>query len=181
MNDKTARVLAGVFAAKAEAEAAVADLRDLGFLDDQIGIAVAGSSDHQTLATDAEAWAELRATATGMAIAAPIGSLGGLALVGIAVPGVGILSLGGFMFASLTGALWGLFFGGLAGFTAKVRMGPDDDQWYEIPLKTGDVLLVVHAREGAREAHDVMHKHNVKCFVGEDCERLAAEADALHA
>ena len=167
-------VIVGVFCSTQEAEAAVTELRQAGLMAEDIGLAIPEPGAHPGLEAETTAIEELKATAAGMAIAAPLGSLAGIALTAIIVPGIGVLSVGGLLFAPVTGALWGAFFGAAGGFAAKVRMGPDEDLWYEIPLKTGDILLVVHAREKAHEAHDIMHRHDVRCFVGETCAEAAA-------
>jgi hypothetical protein len=168
------RVLAGVFSNMHDAEAAVTELRQTGVMAEDIGLAIPEPGAHPGFAAETTAIEELKSAATGMAIATPLGSLAGIALTAVIAPGIGVFSLGGLLFATLTGALWGAFFGAAGGFAAKVRMGPDEDLWYEIPLKTGDILLVVHAREKAYEAHDIMHRHGVKCFVGETCAEAAA-------
>jgi hypothetical protein len=163
-------VILGVFTNAEDAEGAVEDLREAGLMAEDIGLAIPEPGAHPSLKAETETVEEIKAVAEGVAIAAPLGSLAGIALTAVAVPGVGVLSIGGLLFATVTGALWGAFFGALGGFVAKVRMGPDDDVWYEVPLKKGDILLVAHAREKAHEAHDIMHRHGVKCFVGETCE-----------
>jgi outer membrane lipoprotein SlyB len=167
-------VLAGVFGSIQDAEAAVTELRRTGVMAEDIGLAIPEPGAHPGFEAETTTIEELKSTATGMAIATPLGSLAGIALTAVVTPGIGVLSLGGLLFATVTGALWGAFFGAVGGFAARVRMGPDEDLWYEIPLKTGDILLVVHAREKAHEAHEIMHRHGVKCFVGETC----AEAPA---
>jgi hypothetical protein len=94
----------------------------------------------------------------------PLG-LAGLAAVTLLVPGGAAVAMAG----ALGGALWGAYIGGMAGFAARVRNDPDEDLWYEIPLKSGQILVVAHAKDQAQEAHKIMHRHNVRCFVGETC------------
>ena len=161
-------VLMGVFSDLRDAEAAVADLRDLGLMDEDIGLIIPEPGAHQGLEGETRAIEELRATAKGMAFAAPIGSLAGMGVVAFAVAGAPTLAVA--VVGGAVGALWGMFFGAVGGFSARVRMDDDEDLWYEVPMKTGEILLVAHVREKANEAHEVLHRHNVKCFLGQECQ-----------
>lgn len=161
------QVISGVFKKLEDAEAAIAELKALGLIAEDIGLVIPEPGAHPGLDAETTAIEELKGVAEGMAVAAPVGTLAGLGLMALAVPGAGVAAFA--IVGGGVGALWGAFIGALGGFSAKVRMTDEEDAWYEVPLESGDIMLVVHAREKAREAHDVMHRHNVKCFVGE-CE-----------
>jgi hypothetical protein len=132
-------------------------------LDESIGLVVPDPERHMPVERRADE--ELKGTVAGAVIGLPIGGLAGLAAVMLLVPGAGAVALAG----AVGGALWGAYIGGMAGFVARVRNDPDEDLWYEIPLRSGQILVIAHAKELAHEAHDVMHRHNVRCFVGETC------------
>lgn len=167
------RVVSGVFKKLEDAEAAISELKEMGLVAEDIGVVIPEPGAHPGLNAETTAIEELKAVGEGIAIAAPIGSLAGLGLVALAVPGAGVAAFA--IVGGAVGALWGTFIGAVGGFSAKVRMSDEEDAWYEVPLESGDIMLVVHAREKAREAHDVMHRHNVKCFVGE-CEESEVTA-----
>ena len=156
-------VVAGVFETKADAEAAIADLRKIGLLDESIGLVVPDPEQHMPV--EKRAREELKGTMAGALIGVPIGGLAGLAAVMLFIPGAGAIALAG----AVGGALWGAYIEGVAGFTARVRNDPDEDLWYEIPIRSGQILVIAHAKERAHEAHDATHRHNVRCFVGETC------------
>lgn len=166
-----AHVISGVFRTLEDAEATITELKDLGLVADDIGLVIPEPGAHPGLKAETTAFEELKGVAEGVAVAAPIGTLAGLGLMALAVPGAGVAAFA--IVGGGVGALWGAFMGALGGFSAKVRMGDEEDAWYEVPLESGDIMLVVHAREKAREAHDVMHRHNVRCFVGECGERAS--------
>jgi bacterioferritin len=161
-------VVPGVFTNREDAEAAIVELRELGLMDEDIGLAVPDPERHG-LEAESRTLEELKGTATGIAVGGTLGTLAGLAITGAFIAGAGVIGLGGLILGGVGGALWGAFAGAFGGFLAKVRMNPDEDIWYEIPLKSGDILLVAHAKELANEAHEVMHRHHVRCFVGETC------------
>lgn len=158
-------VISGVFEKLEDAEAAIDEMKGLGLVADDFGLVIPEPEAHPGLKAEVTAMEELKGVAEGVAIAAPIGSLAGLGLMALAVPGAGVAAFA--IVGGGVGALWGAFMGALGGFSARVRMSDEEDTWYEVPLESGDIMLVVHAREKAGEAHDVMHRHNVKCFVGE--------------
>jgi hypothetical protein len=143
---KVPPVVAGVFESNEDAEAAIADLRKIGLLDESIGLVVPDPERH--LPVEKRAGEELKGTVAGALIGTPIGGLAGLAATMLFIPGAGAVALAG----AVGGALWGAYIGGVAGFTARVRNDPDEDLWYDIPLRSGQILVGAGARSARRDA-----------------------------
>lgn len=156
-------VVPAVFGSREAAEAAIADLRRLGLSEDDIGIAVPDPGRYR-LIDDTTHDAAMGVT-SGIAIGVPLGSLAGLALSGIVFPGVGVVGVGGLLIGLYGGVLWGAILGGLGGLAAKVRLNADGDQWCEVALGGGDILVAARAGVDAPEAHRIMERHGARCFV----------------
>lgn len=162
-NNGPPEVVPGVFSSREQAEAAIAELRQLGLRDEDLGLAVPDPGRYQLLTdTVKEAF---KGMTTGIAIGAPLGSLAGLGLMSIVLPGVGLVGLGGLLVGVHGGAVWGAVLGGMGGLLAKVRWDADEDRWCEIPLGGGDILVVARAGTHASEARKIMERHGARCFL----------------
>jgi hypothetical protein len=155
----------GVFSDRAAAEAAVSELRDAGFEEHTIGIAVAEPGRY-AMEEDREG-DELKGIAHGIGVGAPIGAIAGMLFVSLVVPGAtAAIGVGGALIAGGTsGAVWGTFIGAMSGFTAKVKLDDYQDRYCEIPLSGDDLLVVVDAGTRAAAARDVMVARGAKCFM----------------
>ncbi len=160
--------IAAAFSDRRQAEAAVADLRKLGLTDERIGVAVLEPGRYDLEDTTGDEM--LEGVERGIAVGAPIGSLAGLGLISFAVPGAGVLGLGGMLVLGLIGGgLWGTFLGAFGGLTAKVRMDDTRDRWCEIPMGEKDVLVVVEPGDQpgnpAHQVREVLEQHGARCFL----------------
>jgi len=86
-------VVPAVFSSREEAKAGMAALREAGFRNDDLGVMIP-YPEHLHLIDDSskEAWKGL---STGMIAGIPIGTLAGMALTALIIPGLGILGVGG--------------------------------------------------------------------------------------
>lgn len=82
---------------------------------------------------------------------APLGSVGGMALIGLSLGEVVALGVGGLLVAGAGGLVWGGVIGGLLGVITRVRRRPEEDRWCEVELGGDDVLVVVRVRDWAQE------------------------------
>jgi hypothetical protein len=156
-------VVPGVFNSRKEAEAAIASLRELGLSEQDIGVIVPDPGRYQLMDHSVhEAFSGLK---TGVAVGAPLGSLAGVALMALALPGVGVIGLGGLLVGVIGGAVWGGVVGGLNGVIARVRWNAGEAQWCEIPLGSDDILVVARAGSRAQEAYRRMEQHGGRCFL----------------
>lgn len=157
-------VVPGVFADTTSAEAAIAELRELGFGDDELGVIVTDPAHHR-LIDDAER-ETLLGLERGILIGTPLGVLGGLALAALAAPGIGLIGLGGvLLFGCHAGALWGAITGAYLGLTAEIHHLEDVEEKYEIPLAPHEVLVaVVTDPERSDEVCGTMQRHGARCI-----------------
>jgi hypothetical protein len=133
-----------LFSGRAQAEVAITQLRQFGVADHDIGVAVPEPGRYrQSDQSDREV---VEAAGAGIATGAPVGSFGGMALVGLSIGEVVTIGLGGVLAAGTGGLLAGAVIGGLFGIIARVRRIPEEDRWCEVELGSDDVLVVVRVR-----------------------------------
>lgn len=150
--------IGAVFADHAAAEAALVELRKRGMADDHLGIALRHADSH-IFEEDVEADLA-RGVERGIAIGAPIGAIAGITILALAIPGAGILGVGGTLAAGgLTGALAGTFLGALLGLASEEHEVDDEWDWERLPLQPGEVLVVVADHGHPGEVLDVLQQH----------------------
>jgi len=152
-----ANTVVGVFATRAEAEAAVSDLRAAGFADGDIGLVgrdASGKVKHQSGDTHADDGAVIGAAAGAGAMA-----LGSLAVTFGVIPVVGPILAVGPLAAALISAGAGAAAGGLAGALIGYGIPEDDAGYYEGEVKAGKFLVTVSAKGRTSEAWDILHRH----------------------
>lgn len=156
-------VVPGIFADTASAEAAIAELRELGFGDDDLGVIV--SDPAHRLIDDPES-ETLLGLERGILIGTPLGVLGGIAVAALAAPGIGLIGLGGvLLFGCHAGALWGAITGAYLGLTAEIHHLEDVEEKYEIQLAPREVLVaVVTDPERSQAVCQAMQRHGARCI-----------------
>jgi hypothetical protein len=147
----------GVFTYPGNAQDAIRDLRQLGFLDAHFGLV----SPHKDKEEAAHKGAK---TATGAAAgAAAVGTGAALWSLGISfgmVPVVGPILAAGPLAAALISGAGGAAAGGLIGGLTGLGIGAKDAKFYETELNKGRTLVTVHAEKREDEAWKVMELHN---------------------
>ncbi len=93
-----------------------------------------------------------------------IGTIAGLALTAVAVPGLGALGLAGYLIGALGAGGFGATMGGVTGLAARVRLD-HADRWCDIALGSEELLLVARAGDRAAQARAVMEHHGARCFL----------------
>ena len=151
-------ILLGIFSKQKDADDALFELADAGFVGDEISVV-----------TKDDTVKKYRSTADGGEAIATGGILGGLAGLLIAatpvvLPGVGILVAG--PLTVLTGLTLGAVTGGLLGALVEAGVSEDQARSYERRIKTGEVLLGVPVDEKTeKKARDIMGKYNAEELV----------------
>lgn len=150
--------IAASFPDREHASAAVADLCELGLGSEHLGAAVHGDAsvvfEHDM---DSE-WPH--DVAVGAVVGAPIGAIAGVAMAALAVPGLGVLGLGGTLAFAGASALWGSLLGGYTGATVgDVGWTAHEDLSYAA-LQPGEVLVVVCSHGHGDAVRDVMRRHD---------------------
>jgi hypothetical protein len=151
--------IGAVFGDHAAAEAAVVELRKRGMADDHLGIALRHADSHM-YEEDVEANVA-RGIERGIAVGAPIGAIAGITILAFAIPGAGILGVGGTLAAGgLTGALAGTFLGALLGLASEEHEVDEEWDWERLPLQPGEVLVVIADHGHPGEVIDVLQQHD---------------------
>ena len=156
----------GVFDNRERAEEAIQALRASGLPEKALGLAVLDPGRYRLAEhSDSEAAAGVM---RGIGIGVSLGSLAGIAVMAVAAPWLEVgqtLGLGGLLIGLEGGALWGAFLGGTGGLAMRVRMNADEDRWCEIPMGSGDILVVARAGEHAAHVRHIMQAHGARCFL----------------
>jgi hypothetical protein len=149
--------IAAVFGDRRSAEAAVADLREIGLCSEHLGVAVHGR-EHTVFEYDDEADLE-HSLETSIGAGAVLGFLGGMLLFAVAVPGIGTLGAGGI--AALGGGcvLGGALVGGTAGLAATAGEWDSHQRLRETHLEPHEVLVVACAHHHPRQLRDAFLRH----------------------
>jgi uncharacterized protein (TIGR02271 family) len=167
-NATTGRTVVGMFTERKHAEQAIHDLKDMGFNEDQIGVAMRDRSAQSEVTKETGTQAAEGATA-GLVSGGVLGGLVGL-LVGagaLAIPGIGPVIAGGALASAfgvaggtaVAGAGIGAATGGILG--ALIGMGiPDEDaRHFERGFKEGGILVTVNAGTRTDEALAVLRRN----------------------
>lgn len=143
-----ANLITGLFDTEAAAENAVAQLKQLGYGQNEISIIMRDRNAARDLAVDTGA-TSMEGVGTGAVIGGALGAvLAGLLAVGsIAIPGSGLL-VAGPLAAALAGAGTGGILGGLLGWLVDLGVPSDVAPYYERGLNEGGVVVAVAAHPG---------------------------------
>ena len=151
--------IVGIFTDRTEAGTAIRELKDAGFTDKQIGVALLDRDEqHQLIEETGGTTAE--AAATGAISGGIVGGLIGL-LGSLLIPGVGPIVVGGVLASTLTGAGIGAAAGGIIGALMGLGVPEADARHFETGLRSGAVLVTVEAAERLPEALAVLEQHGV--------------------
>lgn len=167
-NTSNTRTVAAVFRDWNDATRAVGKLQDVGFDDDQIGIARLDteSGNLRQESVSGEKKDDGEKVAGGIAAGAAVGGVAGLlaALASLAIPGVGPIVAGGMLATTFgtaagtaiagagVGAGIGAAAGGLIGALTSLGLSEDEARWYESGMRSGGTLVTVRAGARADEA-----------------------------
>ena len=159
MAHSTKRTVVGVFESHARAQQAVAELRQAGFGDDQIGViarnvGAARERDDDDLADNYAG----EGAATGIAAGAGLGALWGMGIVAGMMPVLGPAIAGGALAAILTSAAAGAAAAGLAGALVGMGIPKEDAEYYQKEFQAGRVLVTVTAGERGLTAENILRQ-----------------------
>lgn len=142
---KVCKTRVGVFATREAADRAIADLKELGYRDDQIGL-VAKDASGNAVTTDGAG--ETR-VGKGAALGAAAGAVGGAAVgAGIlagAIPVIGPVLAIGTLGTVLLNAAGGAAAAGLAGALIGWGIPDEDAKYYESEVQAGRYLVTVES------------------------------------
>lgn len=154
------RTIVGVFHDRANATAAVRDLRDAGFDESQIGVI----SRHETKRTGLEndptgtRWEE--GTGIGAAAGAATGLGLGVAVAAGLIPAVGPVIAGGTLMALLASAGAGAATGTVVGGLIGLGIPEDEAADYQTEVTAGRTLVTVSAGTRVSEALEILRRND---------------------
>jgi uncharacterized protein (TIGR02271 family) len=151
------RTVVGLFTDRSNAESAIRELKDAGFTEKQIGVAMRDRDEQRNLMEDTGT-----TTAEGAAVGAVSGGVvGGLiGLLGsLLIPGVGPIIVGGVLASTLTGAGIGAAAGGIIGALMGIGVPEADAQHFDRGIRSGGVLVTVDAGDRMDQAIAIL-QHN---------------------
>src|SRR5215212_6429375 len=156
---RTSGTVVGLFHNQADAERAIQRLKERGFSENQIGVAIKDRSKQEDL---------IEGTGTQAAEGAATGAIGGGVLGGVigllagvgalAIPGVGPIIAGGTLASTLAGAGIGAAAGGLIGALAGMGVPEEDARHFDQGFQAGGTLVTVNAGSRAEEARECLYE-----------------------
>jgi hypothetical protein len=157
------RTIVGVFHDRADATAALRDLRAAGFDESQIGVIsrhVTTEVERSGLSDDPTGTRWEEGTGIGAAAGAATGLGLGVAVAAGLIPAVGPVIAGGTLMALLASAGAGAAAGTVVGGLIGLGIPEDEAETYEAEVTSGRTLVTVSAGERYAEALDVLRRNN---------------------
>ncbi len=150
-------VVAGLFHDNASAEQAVRALRDAGFAQDTIGVAVRERDAEGKMVADTDSGA----TAAGLVGGGLLGGLVGylLGIGALAIPGIGPIVAGGILASTLAGAAIGAGAGGLIGAMTSMGIPEEEASHFNTGFERGDTLVTVRAGNRVMQALQILEHY----------------------
>jgi hypothetical protein len=146
-----------VFETRAGAEQAVVELRSIGLGSDLLGVAVSGPGN---IAFEHDAEADLvHDVEVDAGAGAVVGFLAGFALIGLFVPVVGAIGVGGLLAVGAATGLGGALVGGYLGVANEEQALSVHEQIARTQLKPGQVLVAVCSHGHPDMTLQVLQRH----------------------
>ncbi len=153
----------GVFEDRAHAVAAIKNLYQAGFVDNQIGIAGRNEEDGTTVTgtkSDADQGSTAPSSAaTGAVAGASLGGLIGLGITVGMIPVVGPVIAGGTLAIILANTAGGAAIGGVFGAVTGEGLRDIDTEYYEREFAAGRMIVTVNAGDRADEVLTIFHRN----------------------
>jgi uncharacterized protein (TIGR02271 family) len=157
--ETTGRTVVGLFHNQTDAERAIRRLKEIGFSENQIGVAIRDRQQQQELIEETGTQAAEGAAAGAIGGGVLGGVIGLLAGVGaLAIPGVGPIIAGGTLASTLAGAGIGAAAGGLLGALVGMGIPEEDAQHFEQGFRAGGTLVTVNAGNRVEEAQTCLYE-----------------------
>lgn len=150
-----AKTVVGLFDNRADAEEAVQELLDDGFIQDEISVASKHSEDRKANVeyVEEDGHEQIEDMAKGAGTGAAIGGAAGLllSLTALAIPGIGPVLAAGPLAAIIAGAGVGAATGGAVSGLTRLGLGDEDANAYAEGLRRGGALVTVNAPDEMAE------------------------------
>ena len=149
-----------VFNDRSDAQRAIAELRQAGFSEDQIGVTARDAGDQEALKADDDGHSHgnraAKGAATGLAAGAGVGALWGLGILAGVIPAIGPAIAGGTLGILLSSAGAGAATAGLAGALIGLGIPEDEAHHYEEEFRAGRIVVTVAAKDRYAQAMSIL-------------------------
>jgi hypothetical protein len=154
----TRSTVVGVFNDRQHANAAVEDLKRVGFRDDQIGVASRHTDTGEMTTSEQGSKAEEGAV-MGVLAGAGLGGLVGLGILAGMIPAVGPVIAGGTLATILANAAGGAALAGLAGALVGAGIPEEEAHYYQTEFEAGRIIVTIKADGRFDEATAILRRH----------------------
>jgi hypothetical protein len=158
--ETTSRTVVGLFNRRSAAEAAIRELKDAGFAEDRIGVALQERMQQGDLLEDLGGGEPAEGAAKGAVSGGLVGGLLGL-LGSLLIPGLGPVLAGGVLGTTLAGVGIGAATGGLLGALIGLGVPEEDAKHFDRGFREGGILVTVDAGARTPEALGILARHEV--------------------
>ena len=148
----------GVFDDPIKAREAVAELRQAGFRDDQIGVVSHGRDDDEGSTEVDKGDAVAEGALAGVAAGAGVGALWGLGIMAGLLPAIGPVIAGGTLAAILASAATGAAAAGLVGALIGMGIPKEEAKYYDEQFRAGRTIITVQGDQQAAQARMILDR-----------------------
>lgn len=161
MAPTTSITAVGVFTDPDKADAAIADLRDAGFRESQIGVATRDVRDVSAVSADTTDEAEEvgEGALAGAITGAGVGGLVGLGVLAGVIPVIGPALFAGTLGVLATNAAGGAAVAGIIGALMGWGISEEDAKYYEGEIAAGRTIVTVTANDRVGEARSILRRN----------------------
>ncbi|HET7133014.1 MAG TPA: YsnF/AvaK domain-containing protein [Gammaproteobacteria bacterium] len=149
----------GIFDDRGRAQHAIAELKQAGFTDSEIGVTARGADGDGELRDARGGTHAKEGAAAGIATGAGVGALWGLGVLAGVVPGIGTAIAGGTLAALVSSAAAGAATAGLAGALIGLGFREDEAKYYDEQFRAGRSVVTVRANGRAGEAGSILRRN----------------------
>jgi hypothetical protein len=157
---KAGPIVVGIFDGRPAAEAAIGELEQAGFPDEDISLVMQQPESPEDPIGPGKTKAD-QGTVMGVSAGAVLGGIAGLAA--LAIPGVGALLAAGPIAAAL-GALGGAAIGGLVGSFTGLGIPSEDAKQFEQAVRAGNIVVAVKTidRQAEERARGILQRQQAR-------------------
>jgi hypothetical protein len=154
-------VAIGIFDDRSHAQRAIAELKQAGFTEKQIGVTARGRKGDVGATQDESSGTHAKQGAvTGLAAGAGVGALWGFGVLAGVVPGIGTAIAGGTLAALLSSAAAGAATAGIAGTLIGLGIPEEDAKYYDEEFRAGRVVVTVQADSRGTDAASIIRRNS---------------------